>query len=468
MPIPNIKFMQIDKSQDLITPGSVMVDDSLDSVRAGITAMLALVENDRTVAKKTEIRFRMVPDLREEEYRIACADDGILVEAGDAPAAVYAAATIAQMQNEHGGRLPLCKIEDTPRFGWRGLMIDVCRHFFSLDTIKRLVDLMAYYKLNRLHLHLSDDQGFRFESERFPLLNKVGSFRDSTAVRRGAGEEQDNIPHGGYYKKEELRELVRFAKERGIEIVPELDMPGHAVAMIASYPELACFSDAEHPVRVATSFGIKDFSKKLLCAGNEKTFTFLFALLDEIMDVFPFDYIHLGGDEAVKDEWKRCTKCQAVMREQGLPDERELQGWFLNQASRYLKAHGKTAIVWNDGLCQTLDDDIVCQHWTPFFIESKNRTVRHANAGGRVIASAFLRVYFDYPYAMTPLRKTYAYEPIPCGIARSGSTRRKNCLFRRCRALPQHPKRCGVTINRAIGDFYDDWSRTNAFTNGSA
>lgn len=417
MPIPDAGAVRTGKPGEYVSIGDVVIGEAFDAVREGILAMLALGERDQTAAQVVSARWRANPSLGEESYRVDCAESGVLIEAGGAPAAVHAASTIAQMQNEHGGKLPVCRIEDVPRFGWRGLTLDVCRHFFPIETVKRLVELSAYYRLNRLHLHLSDDQGFRFESERFPLLNTVGSVRESTAVKRGSGEVQDGIPHGGYYRKEELRELVRFAKARGVEIVPELDMPGHAVAMIASYPKLACFSDANDPVRVATHFGVSEFSKKLLCAGNEGTFSFLFALLDEIMEVFPFEYVHLGGDEAVKAEWKRCPKCRAVMREQKLPNERELQGWFLNRVSRYLKAHGRTAIIWNDGLCKTLDDDIVCQYWTPFFIEGKRKTVRRANAGGRVISSAFLHVYFDYPYAVTPLKKTYAFEPILRGVA---------------------------------------------------
>ncbi len=417
MPIPNVQSFKADNDEGHFSAGEITIETELDGAREGILAMLALAEGGRSGAKKAPVRFRYNPELAEGQYWLDCTEQGVLAEAGGIPAAVHAAATLAQLTDACGGRLPVCRIDDAPRFGWRGLTLDVCRHFFPIGTVKKLVGLMAYYKLNRLHLHLSDDQGFRFESEKFPLLNTVGSFRASTAVKRGAGETQDGIPHGGYYKKEELRELVRFAKARGVEIVPELDMPGHAVAMIAAYPELACFSDAKHPVRVATRFGVSEFSKNLLCAGNERTFSFLFALLDEMMEVFPFEYFHLGGDEAVKTEWKRCPKCQNVMREQKLPDERELQGWFLNRASRYLNAHGRTAIVWNDGLCKTLDDDVVCQYWTPFFIEGKRRTVRRANAGGRMISSAFLRVYFDYPYAVTPLKKTYDYEPVPRGVA---------------------------------------------------
>ena len=257
------------------------------------------------------------------------------------------------------------------------------------------------------------------ESEHFPLLNTVGSVRGSTLVRRNGREEQDGAPHGGYYTKEELRELVRCCKARGIEVVPEIDMPGHALAILAAYPELACFTDEANPIRVATRFGVTDFSKILFCAGNENTFDFLFSLLDEVMEVFPFEYMHLGGDEAVKEHWKRCPKCQAKMRELGLPDERELQGWFLNRVKAHLQSRGRRAIVWNDGLCKTLDLDFVCQYWTPFFIEGKRRVVEWVNRGGRMIGSEFLHVYFDYPYSATPLKKTFFYNPVPRGVRKS-------------------------------------------------
>ncbi|NCB05351.1 MAG: hypothetical protein EOM69_07485, partial [Clostridia bacterium] len=333
--------------------------------------------------------------------------------AGDAAAAVYAAASIAQLCAEHAGELPLGELEDAPTHPWRGLLIDVCRHFFPIRTIKTLVDLMAYYKYNRLHLHLSEDQEFRFESERFPLLNSIGSYRKSTFVRHAGFQGEDGVPHGGYYTKAELRELVRYAKARGIEIVPEIDMPGHALSMIAAYPDLACVSE---PVEVATRFGITDFSNKLFCAGSERTYTFLFSLLDEVMEIFPFEYFHIGGDEALKSEWKRCKRCQKVMREQGLKDERELQGYFLNRVIAHLQEHGKRAIVWNDGLCNTLSKSAICQYWTPLSHNGPARVARYVNDGGQAILSPVTRVYFDYPYAATPLKKTFNYRPTLHGI----------------------------------------------------
>jgi len=393
-------------------PAGLLVDEALAGTRAGIRALLPDLPDGEGAAGPA-VRFSLDESLGAERYRLVCGESGAAAEAGDAAAAVFAAATVRQLLEENGGRIPRCSIEDGPRFGWRGVCMDVCRHFFPAETLRKLIDVMALYKYNRLHLHLSDDQGFRFGSERFPLLAAVGSQRKSTLVKRGAGAVQDGAPHGGYYTKDELRDLVRYAKARGIEIVPEIDVPGHALAMLAAYPELMCFPE---PVEVATSFGVSDFSRKLLCAGSERVYEFLFSLLDELTEVFPFGYVHLGGDEAVKTEWARCPRCRAAIKEHGLGGGRELQGWMLSRLSRHLEARGRRAIVWNDGLSGALDRNVVCQYWTPFFIENKRRAVRWVNDGGEMIWSGFLHVYFDYPYAVTPLKKTYRSEPVPRGI----------------------------------------------------
>lgn len=415
MPIPKPYSARCFSGAQLLCRSKATIDPALEDAREGILAMLALgCEHEHPGG--TTASFSLDRSLAPESSVIESASGRVIVRAGGPLAAVYAAATLAQLAMEHNGSVPHCRVEDAPRFGWRGLCFDVCRHFFPMKTLYRIVDLLAFYKYNRLHLHLSDDQGFRLESERFPELNRVGSWRESTLTRRGGVSTQDGVPHGGYYQKSELKELVRYAKARGVEIVPEIDLPGHALAILASKPELMC---APEPVRVATYFGVTDFSDKLFCAGREEVFAFLEQLLDEVIDVFPFDYVHIGGDEAVKDEWRRCPRCRAVMREQGLIGERALQGYFLNRVSRFLASRGKTAIVWNDGLSDNLDPEPVCQFWTPGVLESAGRTVRRVNAGGRAVMSQFSRVYFDYPYAMTPLKRTYRYEPVLRGIRKS-------------------------------------------------
>lgn len=414
MPLPGVKDIHISGGFAPFGAAGANLDPALKGAREGVLAMFAL--SDAPADGGAAARIVLDASLGEEEYTLEADEQGARVRAGGAAGAVHAAATIAQLCLEHGGRLPCCALRNAPYAPWRGLLLDVSRHFFGVETVKKIADLLAFYRFNRLHLHLSDDQGFRMESERFPLLNTVGSVRESTLVRRNGKEGQDGLPHGGFYTKAELRELVRYCKARGIEIVPEIDMPGHALAILAAYPELACFTDGANPIRVATRFGVTDFSKILLCAGNEKTYEFLCSLLDEVMEVFPFEYVHLGGDEAVKENWERCPKCQAKKRELGLPDERELQGWFLNRMKTHLLSRGRRAVVWNDGLCNALDKDFVCQYWTPFFIENKRRVVEWVNRGGRMLGSAMLRVYFDYPYAATPLRKTFFYNPVPRGV----------------------------------------------------
>ncbi len=351
---------------------------------------------------------RLSPDasLPPEGYTLVCQADGCRMTAADAAGAVHALSALSRLNAD--GKIPYCQIHDAPRYPWRGLHIDVCRHFFPLSTLQTLVDLMALYRLNRLHLHLSDDQGFRMESRRFPLLNQVGSYRRSSAVRDGAGEVQDNIPHGGYYTQEELRELVAYAQARAVEIVPEIEIPGHANAILAAYPHLSCRGE---PVEVVTEYGIKAFSAHILCAGNDQTLAFLYALLDEVADIFPFPYLHLGGDEAVKTVWKTCPKCQRRIGALGLSGERALQGWLLRQCAAHLKTRGKRAVVWNDALCETLPPDTLVQHWTPRTVASMRRTRAHLAAGGQAIMSPFFRYYFDYPYALTPLRKTMRYHP---------------------------------------------------------
>ncbi|MEN6634683.1 MAG: beta-N-acetylhexosaminidase [Clostridiaceae bacterium] len=412
MTIPQVRKQRIQPGTILVNRRAVRLDAALEDAREGVLAMLGLGEANPGEAG-VMIQFRMNAALEPEQYTITTGRKDVIVEAGGIPGAVYAASTIAQRCAAHDDTLSYGEIEDAPTYPWRGLLVDVCRHFFPMQTLKTIVDLLAYYKYNRLHLHLSEDQGFRFESERFPLLNSVGSYRKSTFVKHADFKGQDGVPHGGYYTKAELRELVRYAKARGIEIVPEIDMPGHALSMIAAYPDLACVSE---PVEVATRFGVTDFSKKLFCAGSEKTFELLFSLLDEVMEIFPFPYLHIGGDEALKSEWKRCERCQHVMREQGLKDERELQGYFLNRVIGHLALHGREAIVWNDGLCDGLDPRAIVQHWTPWFLEGPGRTIRRVNAGGRAILSPYLHLYYDYPYAMTPLKKTFGYRPTLRGV----------------------------------------------------
>ncbi len=421
MIIPLPKNTEYAQGSYTISKGArVFIAAELAPAREGILSLLPFPE---TEAADALARFLFDASLDREAYRLICNANGVSIAAADMSGAVHGAATLAQLIAAGDG-IPYLMIEDAPRFAWRGLSLDVCRHFFPTSTLEKVIDLLALYKFSVLHLHLSDDQGFRVESERFPRLNEIGSFRESSAVKRGRGEAQDNVPHGGFYTKAEVRSLVAHAAARGIEIVPEIDLPGHTSAILAAYPELSCDG---RETKVVTEYGIKDFSAHILCAGEERVYDFLYALLEEMAKLFPARYFHLGGDEAVKDEWKKCPKCQKRMRELALENERELQGYMLERLRLRLAALGKEAVVWNDGLASAMGKGFVCQHWTPPAIEGDRRTAAHLNAGGRAIMSGFMYLYFDYPYAMTPIKKTYRYRILPRGLTEEAKARVLGC-----------------------------------------
>ncbi|HPG92555.1 MAG TPA: beta-N-acetylhexosaminidase [Clostridia bacterium] len=355
-----------------------------------------------------DLKYVFDQSLTEEEYVLTVKPDKILITAGGESGGIWATQTLRLLCNFDAEQnkivIPCVEIKDKPRFGWRGVTFDVSRHFFDLNEIKRFLDLMSLMKLNVLHLHLCDDQGFRVEIEKYPILNKIASFRDGT-LRRDGKNYIDNIRYGGYYTKNEIREMVGYATNLGIQIVPEIDLPGHTSAIVAAMPEISCRGEE---ISVRCEFGI---STDILCAGNDKTYEVVKNILDEICKLFPSEYIHLGGDEAPKQNWKTCVKCQAKIKEQNLSDEEALQGYFFNYFAEYLAKKDKRVIGWNECLNETLSKDIVCQHWTPVTMGKNRLTVKHINNGRKAIVSDFLKTYFDYPYAMTPLKKVFDFDP---------------------------------------------------------
>lgn len=354
--------------------------------------------------KFPKINFLLDFNLRPEEYRLEISEHSLNLSARSDRGALYGVHTLIQLLEYGDGKhyFPAIYIEDAPHFSYRGFMLDIVRHFFDKREIMHLIELASFHKLNYFHLHLTDDQGFRFESEKFPRLNEIGSRRRGTILKDGT---EDGIPHGGYLTKEDLREIVAHAKKFHLEIIPEIDLPGHTNAILAAYPELLC-EGVNKKVEVRTSWGI---SKDILCAGNEKTYALLEELLLEIIEIFPSRYIHLGGDEAPKANWKNCHRCQEKIVNENLVDEEALQAHFTNHFGKFLEKHGKTVIVWNDGLHPDLDPKIIIEHWKP---GTRKRTVKAANSGRKVIMSDFLHLYLDYPHWMTPLAKTYAFDPL--------------------------------------------------------
>jgi len=375
---------------------------------------------------EANIRFVYVGGLDAEEYVIDITAEGITVKAATHSGGIYAVETLKQIFHTYttkGARTlsaSVVKIKDKPRFSWRGILLDVARHFFDKEEVKRILDVMLLHKLNVLHLHLTDDQGWRLEVKKYPLLTEIGSKRKWTHIN-GWNSTNPYIDilkeeHSGYYTQEDIKELVEYAKERGISIVPEIDMPAHFRAALAAYPDLACDENIVRDVPwffgggfADYAYGDKDDLKRIACAGKESTYTFIEDIIDEIAELFPSPYFHIGGDEAPKDEWKKCYYCQEKMKENGLKDEEELQGYFNNRIAEMLAKRGKTLIVWNEALAGgNLDPSTIGQYWTP--ARDKNAEDYVNVKGGKLIMSKHQAFYFDMSYAQVPLRNTYAFD----------------------------------------------------------
>ena len=356
---------------------------------------------------RAKIIFNSDDNIPREGYHIMLSQgDLATVTASDVSGCYYAVETLRQMFNLDAEQERVtcanCYVEDAPKYAYRGLHVDVCRHFFGVDVIKQIIELMSQDKLNKLHLHLTDDQGFRIEIDKYPLLTEISAVRDGSEVTAGGKTFIDEQPHGGYYTKDDIREIVRYASEHNVEVIPEVDVPGHMVAALAAYPEYGCNGT---PIEVRKTWGI---SKDILCAGNDATYGFVCDILDEVCELFPSEYFHLGGDEAPKDRWCNCKACREKLAELQLSNFEQLQTYMVEVFRKHLEAKGKTVICWNDGITADSDKEIICQVWKPRTTKSG---IKEANNGRKIIMSPFFRTYFDYPYGMTPLKRTYNFRP---------------------------------------------------------
>ena len=333
--------------------------------------------------------------LGSEEYVLTVNADGVRLVGGSDKAVFYGRQTLRQLDRH----CPCVRIKDKPAFPYRGFMLDTVRHIFTVEDIKKLVDAAASVKMNVMHWHLTDDQGFRIYSARRPEATLKGSVRKSSDF----GRLEESGEYGGYFTPEEMKEVVAYCAERYIAVIPEFDVPGHTSALLHAYPQLSCKGEA---VEVKTSQGIYD---DILCAGKDETFEVVFDILSDILEIFPSEYIHIGGDEAPKARWKECPHCQQRIKKEGLKDEEMLQGWFTNRIVEFLRSKGRKAIVWNESLRSgVVDRSVTAQMW----MDKKKHSVRFANEGGIMINSDFFHYYCDYPYSMTPLIKTYNYNPV--------------------------------------------------------
>ncbi len=334
-----------------------------------------------------------------EGYVLQVTEDSVLARAPRPAGLFHAAQTVRQLLFTGGAkgevRVPCLSIEDRPRFGWRGYHLDVCRHFMEKDFVKRMIELAAFHKLNRFHWHLTEDQGWRVEIAKYPKLQEISAWRDDGKGGR----------YGGFYTKDEIREVVAFAAERGITIVPEIELPGHCTSVLAAYPEFSCTGG---PFKVATDWGVFE---DVYCAGNDEVFRFLEGVLDEVADLFPGPWLHIGADECPKARWQKCPKCQARMKQEGLADEHALQTWFVRRIADYVRKHGKTVIAWDEILEGGAPEGVVVQAW-----RGHEPGAKAAAAGRDVIVSPYTHVYFDYDIRWFDVRKVFSFDPLPPGM----------------------------------------------------
>lgn len=370
---------------------------------------------------RNSIDINIDKNLDPEGYRMEIGKNGVRISAG-APAGVFYAAQTLRKSLAVTKELPAATIEDAPEFHYRGAHFDVSRHFFTVDEVKTYLDMMALHNMNTFHWHLTDDQGWRIEIKKYPRLHEIGSVRKETLVGHAHAKPHvyDGKPYGGYYTQDQILDVIKYAAERHIEIIPEIDLPGHMMAALAAYPELGCTGG---PYEVWTKWGI---SKDVLCAGNPLIYEFLDNVMKEVVALFPSKYIHIGGDECPKDSWKKCPKCQAEAEKLGLTDdeigtkEQKLQNHIMKHVADYLANYGRNVIGWDEILEGEAAPGATIMSW-----RGEKGGIAAAKKGHDVIMTPNTYLYFDYyqredtdkePLAIggfLPLEKVYSYKPMP-------------------------------------------------------
>lgn len=359
------------------------------------------------------------PEIGEEGYRLDINQKGIYIAANRPAGVFYGIQTIFQLlSTSERRRLPQANIVDYPRFAWRGMHLDVSRHFMPIEFMFRYIDYLAMHKLNVFHWHLVDDQGWRLEIKKYPKLTEIGAWRvDKSHLHwdhRPLVNDPANATYGGFYTQEEVRKLVAYAAQRNITIVPEIGMPAHIMSALAAYPEFSCTGEN---LGVAPG-GVWPITH-IYCAGNDETFTFLENIMLEVMDMFPSEFIHVGGDEATKTNWEKCTRCQRRIKEEGLADVRELQSYFITRMEKFLNSHGRRLIGWDEILYGGLAPNATVMSW-----RGEAGGIQAAQMGHNAVMTPGSHLYFDHyqgdpdlePLAIggySTLSNVYSYEPIP-------------------------------------------------------
>lgn len=388
------------------------------------------VEPSRAQTSEGLISLKIAPNSKEvdheEGYHLEVLSDSINITAPTAQGLFYGMQTLLQLFPVHiyesdytlvpqnvAWAVPAINIKDYPRFPYRGMHLDVARHFFPVEFIKKYIDLMAMHKMNTFHWHLTDDQGWRIEIKQYPKLTEIGAWRDSTLVGHYGSGIYDGERYGGYYSQEEIKEIVEYAQKRHITIIPEIEMPGHASAALASYPELGCVEGKDYQVK--TRWGIFE---DIFCPSDQ-TFTFLENVLTEVMQLFPSEYIHIGGDEAPKNQWEESPLAQQVIQRENLEDEHELQSYFITRIEQFLNRHGRQIIGWDEILEGGLAPNATVMSW-----RGTKGGIEAAKQSHNVVMTPNSHLYLDRYQAdpesepltirgFTTLQKTYAYEPVP-------------------------------------------------------
>jgi hexosaminidase len=363
-------------------------------------------------------------------YYLHINKEGVHIGGDNATGTFYGVQTLIQLLpvvKSNNLVVPAVEIEDRPRFGYRGLMLDVGRHFFPLDYVKKFIDFVAMHKMNTMQLHLTEDQGWRIEIKKYPKLTSVGAYRNGTIIGHHPGKGNDNTRYGGFYTQNEIKEMVKYAAERFVTIIPEIEMPGHASAAIAAYPQLSCFPDSatKHPSKVvwAGSEQGKQVQQAWgvypdVFAPTEYTFQFLQDVLDEILPLFPSKYIHIGGDECPKDAWKKSAFCQQLIKDKNLKDEHGLQSYFIQRMEKYLNSKGRQIIGWDEILEGGLAPNAAVMSW-----RGEKGGIAAAKEKHQVIMTPTGWAYFDYSQTKKEdsltiggyltVQKVYSYEPLP-------------------------------------------------------
>lgn len=430
--IPQPVTLQLDKGNFTIDAGTTIsynkANKSLKAtanfLEAGIKKISGInLSQNKAKSKKIEFKISPTNEIGEEGYLLNVTPDAVKITANTNKGLIYGIQSLfqvlPQIRTNAIMAVPCMQVKDYPRFKWRGMHLDVSRHFFSVDMVKEYIELLAYYKMNTFHWHLVDDQGWRIEIKKYPKLTEIGAWRvdqnDKVWSYRPQAKEGEEATYGGFYTQEEIKDVVKFAAERGVNIVPEIEMPGHVASAIASYPELSCSQKHQLPL---TGGDYTNMSSNY-CAGNDEVFKFNEEVLTEVMALFPSKYMHIGGDEVDKTAWKNCPKCQKRMQNENLKTEEELQSYFIKRIEKFIVSKNRKMIGWDEILEGGLAPEAVVMSW-----RGEKGGVESAKMNHEVVMTPGNPVYFDHYQAgpdgeplaiggMNTLKKVYDYEPIP-------------------------------------------------------